>query len=141
MLKNQILLPLNKKNRNNRIYTEDELKNLKDSYYGEIYHKPDSNISINEISYMIYNIRIENNNLIGDINILNTIKGRLLNELIDSGINFVFRPRLIIEVVNGYSKNVKIISFDAVELKDDSFYDIKEERKKKLEKLKTIDLL
>lgn len=136
MLKNQILIPLNVKNKNGRIYTDSELKDIKDSYYGEYNHiAKTSEISINEISHMISNIRIENNNLIGDITILKTSKGDLLNALINLDVKIVFRPRSIGDVVNGYVKNLKIISFDAVELKNDSFYNIRKERKEKLERL------
>jgi len=139
-LLNQVLIPLNIRNKNNRIYTYNELKDKVNSeYYGQIGFDDNTEISLSNISHQVLNIRFENNKLIGDVKILNTEKGKILNNLIKSGIEYVFRPRSLGSISeDGYAKIDMIVSFDAILLKEDTFFSLKNERKKKLEKLSKI---
>ena len=139
----EVLIPLNIKNRNGRIYTREELEphvNSLNTLYGELGHGISTIINVMDSSHTISNLNFINSNLVGDIQISNSIKGKQLQSLIDSGIKFVFRPRSIGLVdINGYVKLDKLISFDAIVLSDDAWYDLKQIRKLKLEKLNQLN--
>lgn len=139
----EILIPLYIKNKNNRIYTKETLEdpvkilNLNNIIYGQIdYPDYTHNIDLSNISHSISNIRFSNNNLIGDITILTTEKGKLLQSMINSGQEFSFRPRSTGSVSkDGVVFIDKLISFDAIPLEEDAWYNIRVQRKRKLEKL------
>ena len=79
---------------------------LSDCIYGEIYPPETYEISLSKISHAIYNLRIENGVLIGDIKFLNTTKGKILKELTDIGIKICYNMRI-------YNQHNKIFTFDA----------------------------
>jgi hypothetical protein len=137
----KVLIPLNIRNKNERIYTREELEPHVLSFgdnYGELDHPVSSDISLINVSHHISNLKFNNHNLVADITILNTNKGKILQSLIDSGIEFVFRPRSIGTIVNGYAKIEKLITFDAISISEDPWYGLKEIKKLKLQKLNEI---
>jgi len=137
-----ILIPLNIRNKNGRIYTQNILepyvKNFADGTFGEISDENFSyvDIQLSNVSHSIHNLRFINRDLIGDIEILKTERGKLLQSLINSGIEFVFRPRSLGQIdSNGYVIIEKLITFDALPLSEDPYFSLKEVRRRKLEKL------
>ena len=141
----KVLIPLNIRNKNERIYTREELEphvnsfSPSQTYYGELEHPISSEVSLINASHTISNLTFTDYNLVGDIEILNTRRGKTLQSLIDSGIEFVFRPRSIGNVIDGYAKIEKLITFDAISISDDAFYGLKELRKLKLQKIYEIN--
>ncbi len=138
LLLNQILLPFNKESKNYRIFNKESLDNInfRKVYHGELLINTYSSIlpNIDDISHNIFNIRI-NNNLIGDVKILSTRKGIELVNLINSGYIFVFRPKMEGNTSEKHVKISEIISFDAIPLLKDPFFNIKEDRKAKIQHL------
>ena len=126
-----ILTPLNQLNLNGRIYQDnDSLRecikdfNEKPNKFGEIGH-PDIGrfeISLNDVSHSIENVKIEDDKVIGDIEILETPRGKVLKELYDNG-KIVFRPRSLGHV--DYNSKIvilnTILSYDAINVDEDSF--------------------
>jgi hypothetical protein len=87
---------------------------------GELDHPTDSIIHFKECSHVVTNLFWENNNLIGEGQILNTPCGKLLKSLIDDGIRVGISSR---GVGNGkvneegilvIGESYKLITFDAV---------------------------
>jgi len=128
LLTNQILIPLNRKNKNNRIYVNNKkLRKAIKKYnnysqinkFGEIGMKPPFETNLKNISHKTENVRIEKDNIIGDITILNTNSGTFLKNNIKS---FVFRPKLVGKVLkNGKVVIYNIVAFNAINILDDSF--------------------
>lgn len=129
------LIPLNVKNLNNHIYLDNEnlrecINNLNNRItkigvvYGELNY-PDKenffNYSLGRISHTIKNVRIEDDNVIGEITIANTHHGR---ELEHNFINeVVFRPRISgIVDENGLVIIKYLFTFDAVRKDVDAFF-------------------
>jgi hypothetical protein len=80
-------------------------------------------INIGAASHSIKNVRIEGDNVVGDITILNTVSGKILKETLDQT---VFRPSSIGNVSHDGTVNIqKIISFNAIPLSEDSFAEMK----------------
>jgi len=138
------LIILEKKNLNDRIYTNNEsLKaaikdfNERPIVYGQINWPEDGrgDVTLSKASHTINNVRIVNNKVIGDITILNTVHGRILNKNLH---NYVFRSSSIgsVDPINNIVNIDRIKSFDAIELDDDPFEDIAEIRKRKMLKIK-----
>jgi hypothetical protein len=131
------LIKLNQVNRNGRIYTDNEnLRSCIEEYnnninklpnnlpnYGEFGYPSNFEISFKNVSHVINDVRIEGDEVVADIKILNTPNGKILNEDIN---NIVFRPRCIGKVDdNGYVHVQKLISFDAIFSDDDAFSTMK----------------
>ena len=142
----KVLIPLNIKNKNGRIYTKENIEpcvqdfiyriNNNGPIFGQIDHPDSFDISLSKASHIIKNIWFENNNLVGEITPLTTYYGKQLKELISSGVYFSVRPRSIGFVdINGYVQLEKIITFDIILSIHDSFYDIRKIRLDKLSKL------
>lgn len=122
------LLPLNQLNGNGRIYQDNE--NLRESIadfnrrveergvaYGELGYPETTETYLGNVSHTVKNVRIEDDKVVGDITLLNTINGKTLKELFkndDTGI--VFRPR-----ASGTVTINKIHSYDAINASEDSF--------------------
>jgi len=138
----KVFCPLNVKNLNGRIYTKDileshveELLKRKESLgvvFGE--YDPDTiDTSLARVSHRVNKIWFENNNLMGEIELINTYYGKYVKSLIDDGIEFVVRPRSMGTIEpNGFVNIKKLFTFDIIPFTKDSFYSIKEERKIKL---------
>jgi hypothetical protein len=144
-----VLIPLNIKNKNGRIYTKENLethvqdfidrKNNLGVIYGEFGHPDTADTSLSRVSHIIKNIWFEGNKLMGEIELLNTYYGKEAKSYIDDGITLVARPRSAGTVdEQGYVHLEKLFTFDLIEQQNDAFYGIKELRKVKLKKLEDI---
>lgn len=141
-----VFIPLNVKNRNGRIYTKENIephvqeflqrKNQIGVCYGELEHPDTFDISLSKVSHTIENIWFEGNNLMGEIKPLNTHYGKILTDMLNSGVEFVVRPRSCGGVdLNGYVHLQKIFTFDILPLAQDAFFDNQKLRKEKLNKI------
>ena len=71
---------------------------------------------INGISHKVSNIKIKNNNLVGDIEILDTPEGKMLQWMLDKGDNLYIASRGNGKINDkGIVENYNLISFDVVE--------------------------
>lgn len=144
-----VLIPLNIKNKNGRIYTRENLENHVQEFnqrisnlgviYGEFGHNDSMDTSLSRVSHTISNIWFEDNKLMGKIKLLNTYYGKEAKSFIEDGIPLVARPRSAGTVDDqGYVHIKKLFTFDLIDQQNDSFYGIRELRKIKLEKLDEI---
>jgi len=145
-----VFIPLNVKNKNGRIYIKENIENSVEEFlnmknrigvcYGEFDHPDSIDISLSKVSHTVDNIWFQDNKLMGEITPLNTHWGKELKELIFNDVKFSVRPRSAgIVDPNGYVHLSEIFTFDIIPLENDSFYDIKIDRKMKLEKLAKIE--
>lgn len=138
-----IFITLNVKNKNDRIYTKENIEIAVEEFldrkyicYGELEHTNTFDMSLSRVSHTVDNIWFHGNKLMGEITILNTYYGKKLKDLISYGTVFSVRPRSTgIVDTNGYVHLSEILTFDVVMLENDSFCDIKMLRKIKLEKI------
>lgn len=133
ILKDEIITVLDTPNRNGRIYSSEEIAKMiseRDSYFGTIGmpEKPfDSEleysnlvIDLSRVSHEVFNLKIVDKNLIGDIRILNTYQGKLLKSLLDA-IKMDFRLNGFGTVTEcdtlegSWISNYKIFSINAVQ--------------------------
>ena len=115
-------------NKNGRIYTK---KNIDLNYlnnktiFGEIDHPNSFDVSLSKVSHSIDNFRVEGCVLYGDIKILSTQNGHILEPLVDNKM-IVFRPRGSGQINHfGIISNYKVYAFDAIDILQDSFEKVK----------------
>jgi len=142
----KVLIPLNAKSRNGRIYTQENLQNAIDEFlirknslgivYGEF--DPDTlDTSLSRVSHTVNNVWFENNRLMGEVTFLNTHWGNIAQELINDGIDLAVRPRLAGTIdENDYVCVEKLFTFDV--LSNDTTGNNQELRRIKLERLDEI---
>lgn len=114
----QILAPLNVKNKNERIYSEANFVNLKESYLLEMYNPLlDPHPMMGHVVGEITNLTIENSNLVGDVKIIET--GILPDEVLG---DFVVRPKGkgILED-DGSVKDYELMGFQLIPKTEDAF--------------------
>ena len=126
-----LIISSRKKNLNGRVYSKKILKNIlpelcekanERRLLGELGFGETKGVSLSNVSHLIKNIRIEENVLLGDIEILETDSGEILKSTID---NVVFRPRGLGYVnKRGNISEYEIITFDAIPASEDSFKNI-----------------
>ena len=101
-------------NKNGRIYDykDIDLNDLNSHVlYGEIDHPSRFETSLSEVSHRITKLEMYGDALYGEVKILETPKGHMLEELIKNGNKFVFRPRGAGTVnSNGTINNYKIFT-------------------------------
>ena len=99
LLKDQLIVKANTPNRNGRIYTDECLKEIKEqldaheeSVTNFVYDNKDNveNPSILDVVGVITDYKVEDNLLKGNIEILDTPKGKLIEEKINKGENIYF---------------------------------------------------
>ncbi|MFW6225847.1 MAG: hypothetical protein ACOC3V_02710 [bacterium] len=129
MLRNVTLLPFGT-NKKGICINKNDLHALKSNYYGALDHPNTFDVSMLNVSHTISNIYSDNLSLYGDIKILDTSKGQILNHLVDDDL-VVFRPRMSIDS-NGH---ITIFAFDAITKDKDIYIDVLKERYKKIKKL------
>ncbi len=130
-------------NGNDRIYTTNvcdiiikdfyKIKNSNGVVFGELDHPDSFEISMNNISHTVNDMWIENNILMAEITILNTEKGKLLEEQYE---NMVFSSRSA-GAVDPLTKQVIIQNFltiDAIDCEKDAYYK-QRVREKKLKRI------
>ena len=83
---------------------------------GQIGHPADSKIALLKASHYVENIRIEENELVGDVEILDTSSGKLLTDLIE---HIVFRPRCLGSITDDIAIIDELIAFDALNKEQD----------------------
>lgn len=123
------LIYFNILNLNKRIYTKDSITNLSDiqdlaskgALYGQLGYGNNTIIDMINVSHVFTNLKITKYEIIGTLEILDTVNGNLLKQLIDS---MVFRPRSIGTVDNNNIVDAELITFDAVPLEDDRWLSI-----------------
>ena len=115
------LMRLNHLNKNGRIYSSEVLKDFLDNeYYGGIGFPQNTIVDLGRVSHKIYDLRIEEDILVGEVEILSTPNGEILKSMLSE---IVFRPRGIGNI-NGQSKqveNFQLLSFDAIPKDQDAF--------------------
>lgn len=82
-------------------------------------------VSLNRVSHCVYNLRIENSCLLGDIKIFDTKNGIILNSNLPENFNncltefgFGMRSRITLDsVINNTVSSCSIIGFDFVKLR------------------------
>ena len=124
------LLRLNEVNLNGRIYRDNE--NLRESIkdfndrqkkmgvaYGELGYPDTFDTNLGNVSHCIKNVRIEGDNVVGDIRVLDTEKGNILQEKLNE---MVIRPRAAGNTNADGTVNIsRVYSFDAIPKDEDSF--------------------
>lgn len=125
------ILILDQPNKNNRTYTTECVQQCIDTHpvvYGELGMSPfnvneliDSSSSVDlsvntaRISHVVTNMKIKDGYWVGDVRILNTPMGRMLNQLISVEFHIDFRPRGTGNInEDGVISNYSIISIDVV---------------------------
>lgn len=142
----KILIPLNVKNKNGRIYTRENLESHVQDFlsrkksigvtYGEMDHPDTFDINLSRVSHTIDDIWFKNNKLMGKVTLLDTYYGKIAQELIKDGIILEVRPRSAGTVdSNGYVHLKKLFTFDLIEQQNDAFFNNQKLRKLKLDKL------
>jgi hypothetical protein len=117
------LIRLNHLNKNGRIYTPESLEKFLGKgkeYYGEIGFPQNAMVDLGRVSHKIHDLRIEEDILVGEVEILSTPNGEILKSMLSE---VVFRPRGMGNV-NEQSKqveNFQLLSFDAIPKDQDAF--------------------
>ena len=111
-----IFLQANKQNRNGRIYPTAIMEREVERYVtdkvksnralGELGHPEGPNINLHRVSHKIVEIRQEGDNFIGKAEILDTPYGKIVKNLIDSGVSLGVSSRGMgsVKVVNGINE-------------------------------------
>ena len=127
-------------NKNGRMYQKSniDLKNIGNGYnmlFGEMGSPDKFHVSLPNVSHIITNFQLEYNVLYGKVKILDTPKGRVLEELVNNHL-IVFRPRGSGTVnSDGTISDYKLSTFDAIDKNLDPFYNKMVLRKIKIDKL------
>ena len=124
----QTLMKLDTLNKNGRIYTTESVnkaiqeandKSEKGQLLGELGYGNVVDIDLKNVSHKISELKIEDNSVVGEIEILDTPSGNKLKDILDQ---VVFRPRGTGNINDkGEVENFKIISFDAISKHEDAF--------------------
>lgn len=132
------LMYLGEKNLNDRTYIDNEnLRESIDAYnervnrigvgFGEIGYPEYFDISLTKASHSVKNVRVEGDEVLGDVTLLKTKAGDSLQEMLDQ---VVFRPRATGRVDEDGTIHIdRIFAFDAIKKEDDAFKNIVESRK------------
>jgi hypothetical protein len=123
-----VLIPLNVKNLNNRIYTKDSFKDFpKEEYYIEELPTMCARtpyIQIEHIKGVVKNARIEDNALVGDVTILMVPFVQHIEDYLDNG-RMVVRPMSTAKVnEDGVVIECNILGFQFIMKDADSFSDV-----------------
>jgi len=114
------------KNKNNRIYTEDEylpqIKSLQDKIggsklLGELDHPQQFDISLKNVSHVVEELRYdqENKKVMGKIRLLDTDAGKQAKALVDAGVPLHISSRAAGEVSEGGKVKIKqLFTYDLV---------------------------
>lgn len=97
VIENVVLLE-NLTDRTGRIYNRDEiLSELSKgvSYYGILGYAKEAATFLDKVSHLVKNLRMEGNNVVGDIVILRTPMGEMLSRLRENGIEFQTAMRAV----------------------------------------------
>lgn len=120
--KKATLIEFDKKNLNDRIYRKEnfdsfmeELSNGKNQIYGELGQSSNMDISLKNVSHVINNITINDDGIYGDVEILNTPKGKEVSKLLEKNSNIGISSRGMGKITeDGYIEKFKLFTFDIV---------------------------
>lgn len=120
-------------NKNNRIYSQDRLKDIcdqinklseKDKLFGTIGHRSDTIVDLRDISHIAKNPIIKGDILYSDIMTLQTPMGKILAAGLNKNRKYVvFRPRGTgsLSPAGQIMSDYKLISIDAIPTETDAF--------------------
>jgi hypothetical protein len=119
MMKNIVLLK-DMKDRLGRIYPKDSVieQCVGKSFFGELGFAMETTMNLERVSHTITNIRVEENDLVGDINFVKTPYGVIAKALFDEGVDLKTSIRAL-----GYVNKEKIVDgviiygFDLIDAK------------------------
>ena len=97
----------------------DEYLSSKNQKLGELDPSPeDPFINLSRVSHKIEDMRIENDEVIADIQLLDTLNGKLAQKLIKLGNNLHFEPRMIGECIyeTDESGNKKMVDVEHLQI-------------------------
>ncbi len=118
----KILIPLDVKNKNGRIYTKDSFKNLcnKTFLLEHFTQVVSPTVDLNDVVGQIQNVCIEENNVVGEIVLMDTYI--VLQDLIQTD-SVSIRPKsmALVDEKSGLVSNCQILSFNLVHKNSDSF--------------------
>lgn len=116
------------KNLNDRIYTKESIENCLENFmvivkdgkaFGQLGYPDNADIDLKEVSHKVNNVYIDGDYLIADIKILDNVKGKDLNSILNE---VVFRTRCVGKMIEGDIIDIdRIISIDAIFKNVDSF--------------------
>jgi hypothetical protein len=140
----KLSIPLNIKNKNNRIYTNEEFEKHIDKYmskelrFGTFLTSIDDEtmVPIKCISHSIDNLYIKNENLIVEITILDTPYGIILKQLYENDTYIGLSPCSYGSIEDNIVKIEELVTFAIVTMENDSFFIGNKLRKYKLKELK-----
>jgi len=127
ILENVVLLPLNVLNKNGRIYTDEAatkiietFKAKKNIVFGELGFPETMDVTLSNVSHTIENVRVQGNQIMGTIKILNTPSSDILAKSLN---HYVFRPSSSgnIDPKTKEVKITKFFTFDAIRREADAF--------------------
>lgn len=126
----EVLIPLNQKNLNGRIYHDNEnLREKIDEFnkrvneigvvYGELGYPENFDTTLRNVSHCIRNVRIEGDKVVGDVIPLDTRCGKIFKEHLDE---MVVRPRAAGSINHDGTVNIKkLFTFDVIRKEEDAF--------------------
>ena len=107
------------RDKRHRLYNDEIILSSAENkkFYGEFLdNNTDLNIKLDKISHSIENIRKVNSNLIGDITILDTLTGTIIQGLLDCGIGLTTSIRVTgIIIEDEIVIKLSLITFDLME--------------------------
>lgn len=144
LLYNQLLLPFNKITKSGRMFDESSydwnLIRQKINQYGVLYGELGQNnvmdVLMTNVSHIIRSVTIHKNvGLYGDIEILNTDKGKILKQMLIVGMPIYFRIKGTYNgSMNLPTKIIEIFTFNAL-TEDEEWFDKTAFRKEKIERI------
>ena len=128
LIRDRLLQKANVKNQNGRVYPKDilfrEVKNYSKLVkerraLGELDHPDSAIVELKNVSHLITDIYINDDEVRGDLEILNTPPGKILRDIIQQGVKIGISSRGIGSLQNESGTNVvqddfELIAFDAV---------------------------
>lgn len=71
-----------------------------------------SKVKLNEVSHMITELDLEDGKIIAEIEVLDTVHGKILGDMIESKADITLHPHFIAEVDGKIVKDAKVTSFN-----------------------------
>lgn len=140
------VIKFNSLNKNGRIYTLENIDKCLPEFITRVHNNSiygcfaddiiDGCVNLSKATHRVRNVYIKNNNLYVEIKLLNTVHGKILQEMIKNDVYFNLAPVSIFDEKDGdYVKVKKLLSFNIVTMDDDTFLSVSDIRKIKLERI------
>ena len=121
MLKNQVILVLDVPNANNRMYSSEvmseAIKRWADKdMFGTFSDDAagGSGVDLSLVTHIVRDLRVEDGKLLGNIHILDTPKGRILQAVLNGGTEVAYRPVGSGNTVDGVIKDYELWSVSSM---------------------------